>query len=87
MLPEITQIIEHCSAGPCLALEVRQENCVEMLRALFGPYDPTIAKELRPDSLRARYGLNRVKNVAHVTDLEEDGSLEVNYYLNEILRL
>ena len=28
VLPEYLPLIEHLSNGPCVALEVRQENCV-----------------------------------------------------------
>jgi nucleoside-diphosphate kinase len=34
------------ASGPAIALEVRQENAVEKLRKLCGPFDPEIAKKL-----------------------------------------
>jgi len=36
-----------------------------------------VARHLRPASLRALYGDDRVKNGVHCTDLPEDGLLEV----------
>jgi nucleoside-diphosphate kinase len=35
---------------------------------------------LRPNSLRAKFGEDRVKNVVHCTDMPEDGVLEVRYF-------
>ena len=35
--------------------------------------DPEIAKNLRPNTLRARFGHTRTHNGVHCTDLPEDG--------------
>jgi len=32
---------------------------------------------LRPNTIRAKFGIDRVKNAVHCTDLSEDGILEV----------
>jgi nucleoside-diphosphate kinase len=61
-------------------MEIRQENVVETFRALSGPMDPEIAKSLRPNTLRARFGVDRVRNAVHCTDLPEDGVLESQYF-------
>ena len=46
-------------------------------RELSGPHDPEIARTLRKKTLRAKYGIDRVRNAIHCTDLPEDGVLEV----------
>lgn len=86
--------VAELSSGPALAVEVTARDdgsgsAVEPLRALAGPRDPAIARALRPDSLRARFGDDgadgaggggggsRARNGVHCTDLEEDGALEV----------
>ena len=68
--------------GPCLALEIRQENAVRSFRELCGPMDPEIAKNLRPKTIRARFGHDRVRNAVHCTDLPEDGPLECEYWFS-----
>lgn len=45
---------------------------VEALRQFCGPEDPDLAKRLRPDSLRARFGISKAQNAVHCTELEED---------------
>lgn len=45
----------------------------------MGPSDPELAKQLRPNSLRAKFGLDKVRNGVHCTDLPEDGILEVSF--------
>ncbi|XP_049335524.1 nucleoside diphosphate kinase 7 isoform X2 [Astyanax mexicanus] len=42
--------------------------------------DQEIARHLRPTTLRALYGKNKVQNAVHCTDLPEDGLLEVQYF-------
>lgn len=39
-----------------------------------------IAKELRPNTIRAKFGKDKVKNAIHVTDLPEDAPLEIEYF-------
>ncbi len=80
VLPEYLPLIEHISNGPIVALEVRQENVVTALRNLVGPHDPEIAKYIRPQTLRAQFGEDRVKNGVHCTDLPEDGVIECEYF-------
>lgn len=52
VLPEFVAMIEHMTTGPCIALEVRQENAVKSFRDLAGPMDSEIARNLRPNSIR-----------------------------------
>ena len=74
-LPEYMKTIDHMITGPCVALEVRHENPVAPFRELCGPFDPSVAKQLYPNSIRARFGQDRVRNAVHCTDLPEDGPL------------
>jgi nucleoside-diphosphate kinase len=82
VLPEYVPLIEHMSNGPTIMLEVRQENVVTAFREFVGPYDPEIAKYLRPNTLRSKFGIDRVKNAVHCTDLPEDGGLECQYFFD-----
>lgn len=74
VLPECEELVADLSTGVCLALEVRGEDSVNAVRGLCGPYDPDIAQSLRPKSIRARFGVDRVRNAVHCTDLPEDGA-------------
>ena len=73
------------SGGPTVVMEIRQENAVHAFRKLCGPHDPEQAKQLNPNSIRAAFGIDRVKNSVHCTDLVEDGVLECEYFFS-ILR-
>jgi len=74
VLPECEELVSDLATGTCLALEVRGEEVVPSVRALCGPYDPDIAQSLRPKTIRARFGVDRVRNAVHCTDLPEDGA-------------
>lgn len=80
VLPEFPSLAEHLTTGPCIALEVRQEDAVNSFRSLCGPHDPELAKTLRPNTIRSQFGIDRVKNAIHCTDLPEDGVLECEYF-------
>lgn len=76
VLPEYLPLIEHISNGPSLVLEIRQENVVQSFREFIGPHDPEIGRHIRENTLRAKFGVDRVKNAVHCTDMQEDGILE-----------
>jgi nucleoside-diphosphate kinase len=80
VLPEISDQVEELVAGPVVVAEIRQVAAVEKLRTLVGPHDPQIARHLRPKTIRALCGIDRVRNAVHCTDLPEDGLLEVEYF-------
>ncbi|XP_054870171.1 nucleoside diphosphate kinase 7 isoform X1 [Amphiprion ocellaris] len=71
-----SMVTELCS-GPCMVLEIHGADTPKTFREFCGPADPEIARHLRPTTLRALYGKDKVKNAVHCTDLPEDGVLEV----------
>ena len=80
VLPEYNNMVEELSTGPCIAFEVRSEHAVQAVREVVGPHDPELARVLRPKTLRAQHGLDKVMNAVHCSDLAEDGQLEVEYF-------
>jgi len=84
VVPEYSQMVEQLNSGPCIALEICSNdpavNTYDAFRKICGPVDPTLAKQLRPHTLRARFGETKICNAVHCTDLEEDTLLEVDYF-------
>jgi len=86
VLPYQSEMVDAMCAAPCLALELRcPDNVVEKFRDLCGPHDVDMAKHIRPNSLRARFGLDNAQNGVHSTDLEDDGESEVHYVFGTLL--
>lgn len=82
VVPEYSEMTAELTVGPCVVLEVSGcgEKTPSAFRELTGPMDPILAKKLRPNSLRAKYGTSRVLNAVHCTDLEEDAEMDVEYF-------
>ncbi|XP_023802029.1 nucleoside diphosphate kinase 7, partial [Cyanistes caeruleus] len=90
VVPEYLEMVSELCSGPCIAMEVRQfdpskvfrDFCgpSKVFRDFCGPSDPALARHLRPGTLRAVFGKDKVQNSVHCTDLPEDGLLEVQYF-------
>ncbi|XP_027002738.1 nucleoside diphosphate kinase 7 isoform X2 [Tachysurus fulvidraco] len=80
VVTEYTSMVSELCSGPCMALEINGTDAPKKFREFCGPADPEIARHLRPTTLRALYGKNKVQNAVHCTDLPEDGLLEVQYF-------
>ena len=80
VVPEYNFMVDELTSSPFIAMEVLGE--VDGLRELCGPADPEIARVLRGGSLRAQFGVDKVKNAVHCTDLEDDGPLEVDFFFS-----
>jgi nucleoside-diphosphate kinase len=75
-----SKTIEEVCSGPVLALMISgSSSIVEEFRSFCGPLEPELAKVLRPESLRAKFGVNSVRNGVHCTDMRDDGVMEVRY--------
>nr|CEL73918.1 TPA: nucleoside diphosphate kinase 7, putative [Toxoplasma gondii VEG] len=81
-------MIDELTQGVCLAMQVEHEenDSVARLRQLSGPHDPELAKCVRPQSLRAKFGSDRVRNAVHCTDLVGDALLETQYFFSLLAR-
>ena len=75
-------MVEELTLGPCIALEITGDNAHAKFRQFVGPSDPEVARHLRGHTLRAKFGIDKIKNAVHCTDLPEDGPLEVQYFFN-----
>ncbi|XP_062508899.1 nucleoside diphosphate kinase 7-like [Corticium candelabrum] len=80
VVAEFNQMVVELCSGPCVAMEIRADDAPRVFRDFTGPADPEIARHLRPNTLRATFGKDKIKNVVHCTDLPEDGLLEVEYF-------
>ncbi|XP_015601784.1 nucleoside diphosphate kinase 7 isoform X1 [Cephus cinctus] len=84
VLPDYNAMVAELQSGPCVAMEITHAdesiNVLTEFRKLCGPMDPEIARQLRPHTLRAKYGKTKIQNAVHCSDIPEDGLLEVEYF-------
>lgn len=80
VVAEYTGMVQELCSGPCIAMEISGNNAHSAFRELAGPVDPEIARTLRPNTLRAKFGRDKVRNAVHCTDLPDDAGLEVEYF-------
>ncbi|XP_070539278.1 nucleoside diphosphate kinase homolog 7-like isoform X2 [Ptychodera flava] len=82
VVAEYTDMVTELISGPSIALEVTGKGgeTPASFREFVGPADPEIARHLRPRTLRAIFGTDKIKNAVHCTDLPEDGVLETEYF-------
>ncbi|KAH8967611.1 hypothetical protein BDL97_03G086200 [Sphagnum fallax] len=87
--PDFYAMTHELASGDFLALEVA-DLCdpgvcpVNAFREFCGPSDPCMARALRPHTLRAEFGINKVKNAVHCTDIPEDGEIEVQHIFKHL---
>jgi nucleoside-diphosphate kinase len=98
--PDYNNMCSEMCSGTLVALEIRldsklgdggstigrQEEVVETFRIHAGPWDVDVAKELYPDTIRARFGKDRTRNAIHCTDLPKDGVRECGYFFKTTRR-
>jgi nucleoside-diphosphate kinase len=81
VVAEYSQMVDELSSGPSIVIELSEagKSLVQPLREFCGPADPKVAAAIRPQTVRARYGVNKVQNAIHCTDLDTDGAFESNF--------
>lgn len=79
VIPDYSDHVVQLCSGLSIALELRAEDAVPTFRLTAGPWDVEMAKELRPESLRAKFGVDKVRSAIHCTDLPVDAVAECEY--------
>ena len=76
-------LVNHMSSGPVIAMEVRGDNAISKWKKMVGPENVEEAKEKFPACLRAKYGIDQIKNGFYGCDIpEEVERVFFNYYKN-----
>lgn len=56
------------SSGPVVAMELMGDEAMSIWRGLLGFSDPAVARREAPQSVRAQFGTDCIKNVGHGSD-------------------
>ena len=64
-------MIEHLISEPVVAFQLLGPDAVTRLLDIVGPEDPEDAKAKHPESLRAIYGIDKIRNAIYVSKTSE----------------
>nr|XP_048316944.1 thioredoxin domain-containing protein 3 [Myodes glareolus]XP_048316945.1 thioredoxin domain-containing protein 3 [Myodes glareolus] len=76
-------VLEVLSSGTSLVMVLTKWNAVAEWRRMMGPVDPEEAKLISPDSLRAKYGLDILRNAVHGASNVSEASISINNVFTE----
>lgn len=60
--------MQFVSSGPVVAMELMGDEAISIWRRLLGPADSAAARRESPQSVRAKFGTDGIKNVGHGSD-------------------
>lgn len=66
--PFCSNLVQFVSSGPVVAMELMGDEAMSIWRRLLGPADSTVARKEAPQSARAQFGTDGIKNVGHGSD-------------------
>ncbi|XP_023606793.1 thioredoxin domain-containing protein 3 [Myotis lucifugus] len=76
-------VLEVLSEGPSLVMILSKWNAIADWRRLMGPTDPSEAKFLSPNSLRAQFGTNLLRNAVHGSSNATEAMQSINNIFEE----
>ncbi|XP_057644033.1 thioredoxin domain-containing protein 3 [Chionomys nivalis] len=76
-------VLEVLSSGTSIIMVLTKWNAVAEWRRMMGPVDPEEAKLLSPDSLRANYGLDILRNAVHGASNASEAAVSINNVFTE----
>ncbi|KAJ7372866.1 Thioredoxin domain-containing protein 3 [Desmophyllum pertusum] len=77
-------LTDYMSSGPTLFLVLTREDAVSGWRAMMGPTDPQQALDLAPNSLRAQFGVDTMKNAVHGSSTVEKAEKIIMEFFPEV---
>lgn len=63
--PFCSNLIQFIISGPVVAMELTGDEAICIWRTLLGPPDSAAARQEAPQSIRAKFGTDAVRNVCH----------------------
>jgi nucleoside-diphosphate kinase len=71
------------ACGPVSATDTAVDlRCAQTYTTCDAQFDSEVARVLRPQSVRAQFSQDRLRNAVHCTDIPEDGALECSYFFD-----
>lgn len=77
------EMIRFYASGEIVALLLEKEGAISSWRQLLGPGDPSVAKKVAPQTVRAIWGTNKQANAAHGADSYDAARREIEYFFGQ----
>ncbi|KAL1784696.1 thioredoxin domain-containing protein 3 [Sigmodon hispidus] len=77
-------VLEVLSSGMSVIMVLTKWNAVAEWRRMIGPVDPEEAKLISPDSLRAKYGIDILRNAVHGSSTISEASMSISNVFTEV---
>ncbi len=71
------KIRDYMLSGPIVAMVVKGEEAIGVMRNLIGPSDGSVAQ---PGTIRGDYSIDPIENLIHSSDSEEAARIEINRF-------
>ncbi|KAJ6644660.1 Nucleoside diphosphate kinase 7 [Pseudolycoriella hygida] len=75
--------VDYLSSAPIVVLELLSQNAIQKLLHVVGPNDPNEAKQICPNSIRAKYGTNLLKNVVFCPKSAVSNKMNIKYFFTD----
>mmetsp|Transcript_12236 Transcript_12236/g.36721 ORF Transcript_12236/g.36721 Transcript_12236/m.36721 type:complete len:343 (-) Transcript_12236:15-1043(-) len=82
VMPDFASAVKQLSSGRCCAIELAAKDAVSSFRKTAGPWDVNFAREIRPKTIRAKFGVSSIDNAVHCTDLTDAAESELRYFFD-----
>jgi nucleoside-diphosphate kinase len=79
--PFFTDLVDFITSGPLVALAVRADGAISVVRALLGATDP---QEAAPGTIRGDFGLRMPENLVHGSDGPESAQQELRLFFPDL---
>uniref|UniRef100_A0A672GL73 Nucleoside diphosphate kinase homolog 7 n=1 Tax=Salarias fasciatus TaxID=181472 RepID=A0A672GL73_SALFA len=78
--PFFNNLVQFVSSGPVVAMELMGDEAMSIWRKLLGPADGAVVRREVPRSIRAQFGTDGIKNVAHGSDSLAAAARELEFF-------
>lgn len=68
LFPFCSELLQFITSGPVVAMEILRDDAVCKWKTLLGPANSAVARTDEPDSIRANFGHDGIRNAAHGPD-------------------
>ncbi|MBS3782337.1 MAG: nucleoside-diphosphate kinase [Candidatus Thermoplasmatota archaeon] len=70
-------LLEYITSGPVVAMAVRGNSAISLIRDIVGETDP---QDASPGTIRGDFGIDIGRNIVHAADSEESAQRELNIF-------